>query len=128
MGFGIAENGIDGPAIGNGHSASFKETYETRRQAHMDALQKREEEMRAAFVQRVKEKEQELKENERELHSRFDRMKRESAEIKKQLEMEKMQMEEEMSAFVSKKTAVLGNSTLMHGVMSNKMVDKSKKK
>lgn len=126
MGFGGDENDLDGSI--DGHSVSFKETFEWRRQAHLEALQRREEEMRAAFVQRVKEKEQELKENERELHNRFDRMKRDSADEKKRLEREKLQLDEEMSAFSSKKAAVLGNSTLMHGVVAGKMVDKSKKK
>lgn len=129
MGFGGGdEGGHDGSVNGQGPSASFKEAFESRRQTHLDALQKREEEMRAAFVQRVKEKEQELKENERELHNRFDRMKRDSADVKKKLESEKGQLDDEMAAFATKKAAVLGNSTLMHGVMSGKMTDKSKKK
>lgn len=128
MGFGVDENGVDGSSDRQGHSTSFKETFEWRRQAHLESLQRREEEMRAAFVQRVKVKEQELKENERELHNRFDRLKRETAEEKKRLEREKALLEDEMSAFSSKKAVVLGNSTLMHTVMSGKIVDKSKKK
>ena len=126
MGFGGDENGMDGSI--DGHSVTFKETFEFRRQAHLEALQRREEEMRAAFVQRVKEKEQELKESERELHNRFDRMKRDSAEEKKRLEREKFQLEEEMSSFGAKKAVVLGNSTLIHGMIPSKIVDKSKKK
>ena len=55
-------------------------------------------------------------------------MKRDSADIKKKLEAEKNQLDEEMAAFATKKAAVLGSSTLMHGVMSGKIVDKSKKK
>lgn len=128
MGFGGDENGVDGATNGHGHSTSFKETFEWRRQAHLESLQRREDEMRAAFVQRVKVKEQELKENERELHNRFDRLKRESADEKKRLERDRLTLDDEINAFGQKKAAVLGNSTLMHNVMAGKIVDKSKKK
>jgi predicted Holliday junction resolvase-like endonuclease len=46
---------------------SLQETYEFKRQEFQGELQKREEEMRQSFVQRVKEKEMELKEKEREV-------------------------------------------------------------
>lgn len=126
MGFG-GDEVSNGNADGTHQATSFKDTFEMRRQSHLKALQRREEEMRAAFVQRVKEKEYELKESERELHNRFDRMKRESAEEKRRLDMQKNLLDEEVSTFATRKAAVLGNATLMHG-MSGKMVDKSKKK
>lgn len=128
MGFGVEDADLDGSLEKQGHSTSFKETFECRRQTHLESLQRREEEMRANFVQRVKEKEQELKESERELHTRFDRLKRENGEEKKRLEREKMNLDDEISAFSMKKAAVLSNSTLMHGLVPGKVMDKSKKK
>lgn len=128
MGFGSSDE-YDATAESNGHSFTFKETFEWRRKAHQESLQRREEEIRAAFVQRVKEKELQLKENERELHNRFDRLKRESAEEKKRLELEKNLLDEEIVQFGAKKASVLGSSTLAHGMVSAKIInDKSKKK
>lgn len=46
---------------------SLQETYEAKRNEFMGELQKKEEEMRQMFVQRVKEKEAELKEAEKEV-------------------------------------------------------------
>lgn len=46
---------------------SLQETYEAKRHEFLGDLQRREEEMRQMFVQRVKEKETELKEAEREV-------------------------------------------------------------
>lgn len=46
----------------------MQQTYEAKRQEFLVELQKREDEMRQMFVQRVKEKEAELKEAEREVH------------------------------------------------------------
>lgn len=48
-------------------SVSLQETYEAKRNEFMGELQKKEEEMRQMFVQRVKEKEAELKEAEKEV-------------------------------------------------------------
>merc|ERR1712002_226321 len=55
---------------------SLQETYEAKRNEFMGELQKKEEEMRQMFVQRVKEKESELKDSEKELHEKFDRLKK----------------------------------------------------
>ncbi|KPM10029.1 septin-2-like protein 1 [Sarcoptes scabiei] len=128
MGFGSEDNEMNGHGDGQsyGHSTSFKETFEWRRQAHLESLQRREEDMRTAFVQRVKEKEQELKEKERDLHTRFERSKREDIEEKKRLELEKNLLEEEIKSFNARKTAVLSNSTLVHP--GAKLIDKAKKK
>lgn len=46
---------------------SLQQTYEAKRQEFLVELQRREDEMRQMFVQRVKEKESELKEAEREV-------------------------------------------------------------
>lgn len=46
---------------------SLQETYEAKRNEFLGELQKKEEEMRQMFVQRVKEKEAELKEAEKEV-------------------------------------------------------------
>lgn len=50
---------------------SLQETYEAKRNEFMGELQKKEEEMRQMFVQRVKEKESELKEAEKEVKEEF---------------------------------------------------------
>ena len=42
------------------HVCSLQETYESKRQEFQGELQRREEEMRQSFVQRVKEKEREV--------------------------------------------------------------------
>lgn len=47
---------------------SLQETYEAKRNEFLGELQKKEEEMRQMFVQRVKEKEAELKEAEKEVN------------------------------------------------------------
>lgn len=49
------------------YPSSLQETYEAKRNEFMGELQKKEEEMRQMFVQRVKEKEAELKEAEKEV-------------------------------------------------------------
>lgn len=124
MGFGADENIPQNGSSGT--QGTFKETFESRRAAHLESLARREDEIRLAFVNRVKVREGQLKENERELHNRFDRLKREAADEKKRLEMEKAMLEDEMIAFGSTKTAVLGNNTLMHNYGGK--VDKGKKK
>lgn len=48
-------------------STSLQETYETKRKEFLCELQKKEEEMRQMFVNKVKETESELKEKEREV-------------------------------------------------------------
>lgn len=49
---------------------SFQQTFEAKRSNHLAELQKKEDDMRAMFVLRVKEKEAELKENEKEVPDR----------------------------------------------------------
>ncbi|XP_013779075.1 septin-2-like [Limulus polyphemus] len=90
---------------------SFQETYEQKRQEHVQALQRKEEEMRQSFVVRVKEKEAELKEAEKELHTKFDSLKKQHAEEKKKLEEEKKRLEEEINTFNKRKLAIMQAQT-----------------
>lgn len=53
--------------FGTCFSTSLQETYETKRKEFLCELQKKEEEMRQMFVNKVKETESELKEKEREV-------------------------------------------------------------
>uniref|UniRef100_A0AAR2LR64 Septin n=1 Tax=Pygocentrus nattereri TaxID=42514 RepID=A0AAR2LR64_PYGNA len=84
---------------------SLQETYEAKRNEFMGELQKKEEEMRQMFVQRVKEKEAELKEAEKELHEKFDRLKKLHQDEKKKLEDKKKALDDEQNIFKQKKTA-----------------------
>ncbi|KAM6970775.1 septin-10 [Aplochiton taeniatus] len=84
---------------------SLQQTYETKRQEFLGDLQRREEEMRQMFVQRVKEKEAELKEAERELQGRFEQLKRLHAEEKSTLEEKRRALEEEQSTFSKRRAA-----------------------
>ncbi|NWQ80156.1 SEPT8 protein, partial [Columbina picui] len=69
-------------------------------------LQKKEEEMRQMFVNKVKETEAELKEKERELHEKFEHLKRIHQEEKRKVEEKRRELEEEMNAFNRRKVAV----------------------
>ncbi|CAH2315011.1 septin-6 isoform X1 [Pelobates cultripes] len=84
---------------------SLQETYEAKRNEFLGELQKKEEEMRQMFVQRVKEKEAELKEAEKELHEKFDRLKKLHQEEKKKLEDKKKGLDDEVNEFKKRKTA-----------------------
>uniref|UniRef100_A0A8C5BGA6 Septin n=1 Tax=Gadus morhua TaxID=8049 RepID=A0A8C5BGA6_GADMO len=84
---------------------SLQETYEFKRQEFQGELQKREEEMRQSFVQRVKEKEMELKEKERELQGRFEQLKRLHQEEKGRLEERRRSLEDQLNGFSTKRAA-----------------------
>ncbi|KAL7825983.1 hypothetical protein SRHO_G00337210 [Serrasalmus rhombeus] len=84
---------------------SLQETYEAKRQEFLLELQRREEEMRQIFVQRVKEKEAELKEAERELQGKFEQLKRLHAEEKSKLDEKRKTLDDEMNSFGKKKAA-----------------------
>ncbi|XP_031442913.1 septin-6-like isoform X1 [Clupea harengus] len=84
---------------------SLQETYEAKRNEFMGELQKKEEEMRQMFVQRVKEKESELKEAEKELHEKFDRLKKLHQDEKKKLEDKRKSLDDELNNFKQKRTA-----------------------
>merc|ERR1712002_552166 len=81
-----------------GRSIGLGETFEQKRAEHQQGLQKKEDEMRQMFVQRVKEKESELKDSEKELHQRFENLKKMHADEKRKLEEKKKMLEEEMVA------------------------------
>ncbi|CDQ67558.1 unnamed protein product [Oncorhynchus mykiss] len=84
---------------------SLQETYEAKRHEFLGDLQRREEEMRQMFVQRVKEKETELKEAERELQGKFEQLKRLHSEEKSKLDEKRRSLEDEINTFSKKKTA-----------------------
>ncbi|XP_069389583.1 septin 10 [Paralichthys olivaceus] len=84
---------------------SLQQTYEAKRQEFLVELQRREDEMRQMFVQRVKEKEGELKEAERELQSRFEQLKRLHADEKAALEEKKRHLEDDQSSFSKRRAA-----------------------
>ncbi|XP_076026214.1 septin-10 [Genypterus blacodes] len=84
---------------------SLQQTYEAKRQEFLVELQRREDEMRQMFVQRVKEKEAELKEAERELQSRFEQLKRLHADEKATLDDKKRLLEDDQSTFGKRRAA-----------------------
>ncbi|XP_077864125.1 septin-11-like isoform X2 [Saccoglossus kowalevskii] len=87
----------------DGKASSLQETYEAKRNAHMQQLQQKEDEMRQSFVVRVKEKEAELKQAEKELHEKFDSLKKQHAEEKRKLEHQQNKLKEEQDNFVKRK-------------------------
>uniref|UniRef100_A0A3Q4H589 Septin n=1 Tax=Neolamprologus brichardi TaxID=32507 RepID=A0A3Q4H589_NEOBR len=109
---------------------SLQETYEAKRNEFMGELQKKEEEMRQMFVQRVKEKEAELKEAEKELHEKFDRLKKLHQDEKKKLEEKKKSLDDEVNTFKQKKTAaeLLQNQAQQAGGSTTLKRDKERKK
>ncbi|TTX06323.1 Septin-8-A [Bagarius yarrelli] len=84
---------------------SLQETYEAKRKEFLGDLQRKEEEMRQMFVNKVKETEAELKEKERELHDKFEQLKRMHQEEKRKVEEKRSDLEEEMTAFNRRKLA-----------------------
>ncbi|XP_074847067.1 septin-10 isoform X1 [Carettochelys insculpta] len=84
---------------------SLQETYEAKRHEFFGELQRKEEEMRQMFVQRVKEKEAILKEAERELQAKFEHLKRLHQEERMKLEEKRKLLEDDMIAFNKRKTA-----------------------
>ncbi|XP_035651428.1 septin-10-like isoform X2 [Oncorhynchus keta] len=84
---------------------SLQQTYEAKRTEFLVELQRREEEMRQLFVQRVKEKEAELKDAERGLQGRFEQLKRLHAEERGALEEKRRVLEEEQSSFSKRRAA-----------------------
>ncbi|XP_077984348.1 septin-11-like [Glandiceps talaboti] len=88
-----------------GKPTSLQETYEAKRQAHVQQLQQKEDEMRQSFVVRVKEKEAELKQSEKELHEKFDALKKHHTEDKKKVDEKRRMLEEEINLFNKKKQA-----------------------
>uniref|UniRef100_A0A1B6CSY8 Septin-type G domain-containing protein n=1 Tax=Clastoptera arizonana TaxID=38151 RepID=A0A1B6CSY8_9HEMI len=91
---------------------SFQQTFEAKRNNHMQELQHKEHEMRQMFLIRVKEKEAELKEKEKELHDKFDKLNRDHTDSKKKYEEGRKKFEDEIVEFNRRKTqfAQLGSS------------------
>uniref|UniRef100_A0A8C3V971 Septin n=1 Tax=Catharus ustulatus TaxID=91951 RepID=A0A8C3V971_CATUS len=108
---------------------SLQETYETKRKEFLGELQRKEEEMRQMFVNKVKETEAELKEKERELHEKFEHLKRIHQEEKRKVEEKRKELEEEMNAFNRRKVAVetLQSQSLQATTQQPLKKDKDKK-
>ncbi|KAH8311982.1 hypothetical protein KR044_008856 [Drosophila immigrans] len=100
---------------------SFQQTFEIKRTHHLAELQYKEEEVRQMFVQRVKEKENQLKESEKDLHLKFEKLKHENAEDKRKLEESRKALEEDFLEFQRRKQQVAAS----HNTMT---LGKSKKK
>ncbi|KAM6180456.1 septin-10 [Erethizon dorsatum] len=94
---------------------SLQETYEAKRHEFHGERQRKEEEMKQMFVQRVKEKEAILKEAERELQAKFEHLKRVHQEERIKLEEKRRVLEEEIIAFSKKKAAseILQNQSFL---------------
>ncbi|ELR61231.1 Septin-10, partial [Bos mutus] len=108
---------------------SLQETYEAKRHEFYGERQRKEEEMKQLFVQRVKEKEAILKEAEREASAKFEHLKRVHQEEKLRLEEKRRLLEEEIMAFSKKKATseIYQNQTFMTPG-SNLRKDKDRKK
>ncbi|XP_055458761.1 septin-8 isoform X1 [Psammomys obesus] len=91
---------------GDSQPFSLQETYEAKRKEFLSELQRKEEEMRQMFVNKVKETELELKEKERELHEKFEHLKRIHQEEKRKVEEKRKELEEETKAFNCRKAAM----------------------
>ncbi|KAL7983842.1 hypothetical protein Chor_000718 [Crotalus horridus] len=84
---------------------SLQETYEAKRHEFLGELERKQEEMRQMFVQRVKEKEALLKEAERELQMKFEHLKRLHQEERMKVEEKRKLLEDEIIAFNKRKAA-----------------------
>nr|XP_051690418.1 septin-10 isoform X1 [Oryctolagus cuniculus] len=90
--------------VGPGNKpVSLQETYEAKRHELHGERQRKEEEMKQMFVQRVKEKEAILKEAEKELQAKFEHLKRVHQEERMKLEEKRRFLEEEIIAFSKRK-------------------------
>ncbi|NXD16264.1 SEP10 protein, partial [Nothocercus nigrocapillus] len=107
---------------------SLQEAYEAKRHEFYTEMQRKEEEMRQVFVQRVKEKETILKEAEQEIQARFEHLKRLHQEERLKLERNRRTLEDEMALFNKKKAAaeLLQTQTLLSTPISFKK-DKDRK-
>uniref|UniRef100_H2YIP9 Septin n=1 Tax=Ciona savignyi TaxID=51511 RepID=H2YIP9_CIOSA len=86
-----------------GKNFSLQEVYESKRNDHLNELQRKEDEMRQMFVSRVKDKEGELKKSEKELHDKFDKLKKMHMEEKKKLDEKKKSLQDDIAAFEKRK-------------------------
>lgn len=119
----LAEMGFK-DVVDGGKSFSLQEVYESKRNEHLNELQRKEDEMRQMFVQRVKEKEAELKESEKELHDKFDKLKRMHMEEKKKFEDRRKNLDDEINAFHKRKQQV----EMQQQQAKDQVANKTKKK
>lgn len=82
---------------------SIQEAYQNKREEYMQKLQKKEETIRQTFVQKVKDKENELKKAEQELQGKFEEKKKRQMEEKQSVESLKKSLDEEQATFNKKK-------------------------
>ncbi|XP_068273674.1 septin-10 [Nyctibius grandis] len=82
---------------------SLQEAYEAKRHEFYLELQRKEEEMRQRFVQRVKEKEAILKAAEQQIQTKFEHRMLIHQEEKLKLEKKKKALEDEIAVFIEKK-------------------------
>ncbi|XP_044140466.1 septin-10-like [Bufo gargarizans] len=106
---------------------SVQETYEAKRQEFFEDLQRKEEEMRQTFVQRVREKETVLKEAERELQNRFEQLKRLHHDERTNLEDKRKELQEEINAFQKRKAAAELLQGQAFGSVANTSLKKDRK-
>ncbi|XP_032852881.2 septin-10 isoform X3 [Tyto alba] len=82
---------------------SLQEAYEAKRHEFYLEMQRKEEEMRQRFVQRVKEKETILKEAEQQVQTKFEHRMLMHQEVKLKLEKKKKVLEDEIAMFIERK-------------------------
>ncbi|XP_074947979.1 septin-10 isoform X2 [Phalacrocorax aristotelis] len=82
---------------------SLQEAYEAKRHEFYFELQRKEEELRQQFVQRVKEKEAILKESEQQMQSKFEHLMLMHQEAKLELGKKKKVLEDQIAMFIEKK-------------------------
>ncbi|NXP14300.1 SEP10 protein, partial [Thinocorus orbignyianus] len=82
---------------------SLQEAYEAKRHEFYLEMQRKEEEMRQQFVQKVKEKEAVLKAAEQKVHTKFEQHMLVLQEVKMKLEKKRKVLEDEIAMFIEKK-------------------------
>ncbi|NXJ65428.1 SEP10 protein, partial [Rostratula benghalensis] len=85
---------------------SLQETYQAKRHEFYLELQRKEEEIRQQFVQRVREKEAILKEAEQKVHTKYEQHMLMLQEVKMKLEKKRKVLEDEIAMFIEKKANV----------------------
>jgi len=101
----LIEMGFSDTCNINGRVLSISETYEAKQTELKAEIQKREDEIKEAFVTKVKQKESELKESEKELHEKFVLLKKQHAEQKERLEEKKRQFDDEKKNFQMRRSS-----------------------
>lgn len=102
-----------------GKFMSFAETFEAKLTEMKAEMQRKEDEVKEAFVAKVKSKETELKEAEKELHDKFHMLKRQHAEQKDKVEDKRRIFEEEIKEFQRRKFAFETARSQVLGTLKN---------